>query len=131
MSAASLIYWKLTDDLGYVSMPDLRNASQALITNLLIYEVKSEDMETAIPANIQIWKSSIDVYILARELKTTADILQSLTTDLNGESWTDGIETVFSCRVTGASHGYLEESIPGSSDRTRYSMINLLMFHQN
>ena len=130
MSAAALIYYKL-QDLGYVAMPDLRNASQALITNLLIYEVKSEDMETAIPANIQIWKSSIDVYILARELKTTANILQSLTTDLNGESWTDGIETVFSCRVTGASHGYLEESIPGSSDRTRYSMINLLMFHQN
>ena len=130
MSAASLIYWKL-QDLSYVAMPDLRNASQALITNLLIYEVKSEDMETAIPANIQIWKSSIDVYILARELKTTANILQSLTTELNGESWTDGIETVFSCRVTGASHGYLEESIPGSSDRTRYSMINLLMFHQN
>ena len=112
-------------------MPDLRNASQALSSNLLIYEVKSEDMETAIPANIQIWKSSIDVYILARELKTTADILQALTTDLNGESWTDGTETVFSCRVTGASHGYLEESIPGASDRTRYSMINLLMFHQN
>ena len=130
MSAAALIYYKL-QDLGYVAMPDLRNASQALITNLLIYEVKSEDMETAIPANIQIWKSSIDVYILARELKTTANILQSLTTDLNGESWTDGTETVFSCRVTGASHGYLEESIPGSSDRTRYSMINLLMFHQN
>ena len=130
MSAAALIYYKL-QDLGYVAMPDLRNASQALITNLLIYEVKSEDMETAIPANIQIWKSSIDVYILARELKTTANILQSLTTDLNGESWTDGIETVFSCRVTGASHGYLEESIPGSSDRTRYSMINLLMYHQN
>ena len=130
MSAASLIYWKL-QDLSYVAMPDLRNASQALITNLLIYEVKSEDMETAIPANIQIWKSSIDVYILARELKTTADILQALTTDLNGESWTDGTETVFSCRVTGASHGYLEESIPGSSERTRYSMINLLMFHQN
>jgi hypothetical protein len=130
MSAASLIYWKL-QDLGYTSMPDLRNASQALTSNLLIYEVKSEDMETAVPANIQIWKSSIDVYILARELKTTADILQSLTTDLNGESWTDGTETVFSCRVTGASHGYLEESIPGSSDRTRYSMINLLMFHQN
>ena len=130
MSAASLIYWKL-QDLSYVAMPDLRNASQALISNLLIYEVKSEDMETAIPANIQIWKSSIDVYILARELKTTADILQSLTTDLNGESWTDGIETVFSCRVTGASHGYLEESIPGAADRTRYSMINLLMFHQN
>jgi hypothetical protein len=130
MSAAALIYWKL-QDLGYVAMPDLRNASQALITNLLIYEVKSEDMETAIPANIQIWKSSIDVYILARELKTTADILQALTTDLNGESWTDGTETVFSCRVTGASHGYLEESIPGASDRTRYSMINLLMFHQN
>ena len=130
MSAAALIYYKL-QDLGYLAMPDLRNASQALITNLLIYEVKSEDMETAIPANIQIWKSSIDVYILARELKTTANILQSLTTDLNGESWTDGTETVFSCRVTGASHGYLEESIPGSSDRTRYSMINLLMFHQN
>ena len=130
MSAASLIYWKL-QDLGYVAMPDLRTASQALITNLLIYEVKSEDMETAIPANIQIWKSSIDVYILARELKTTADILQTLTTDLNGESWTDGTETVFSCRVTGASHGYLEESIPGGADRTRYSMINLLMFHQN
>lgn len=130
MSAAALIYYKLSD-LGYLAMPDLRNASQALISNLLIYEVKSEDMETAIPANIQIWKSSIDVYILARELKTTADILQQLTTDLNGESWTDGTETVFSCRVTGASHGYLEESIPGSSDRTRYSMINLLMFHQN
>ena len=130
MSAAALIYYKL-QDLGYLAMPDLRNASQALITNLLIYEVKSEDMETAIPANIQIWKSSRDVYILARELKTTANILQSLTTDLNGESWTDGTETVFSCRVTGASHGYLEESIPGSSDRTRYSMINLLMFHQN
>ena len=130
MSAASLIYWKL-QDLSYVAMPDLRNASQALITNLLIYEVKSEDMETASPANIQIWKSSIDVYILARELKTTADILQALTTDLNGESWTDGTETVFSCRVTGASHGYLEEAIPGASDRTRYSMINLLMFHQN
>ena len=130
MSAAALIYYKL-QDLGYLAMPDLRNASQALITNLLIYEVKSEDMETAIPANIQIGKSSIDVYILARELKTTANILQSLTTDLNGESWTDGTETVFSCRVTGASHGYLEESIPGSSDRTRYSMINLLMFHQN
>lgn len=130
MSAAALIYYKL-QDLGYVAMPDLRNASQALISNLLIYEVKSEDMETAIPANIQIWKSSIDVYILARELKTTADILQALTTDLNGESWTDGTETVFSCRVTGASHGYLEESIPGAADRTRYSMINLLMFHQN
>jgi len=130
MSAAALIYWKL-QDLGYVAMPDLRNASQALISNLLIYEVKSEDMETAVPANIQIWKSSIDVYILARELKTTADILQALTTDLNGESWTDGTETVFSCRVTGASHGYLEESIPGAADRTRYSMINLLMFHQN
>lgn len=130
MSAAALIYWKLKD-LGYIAMPDLRNASQALISNLLIYEVKSEDMETAVPANIQIWKSSIDVYILARELKTTADILQALTTDLNGESWTDGTETVFSCRVTGASHGYLEESIPGAADRTRYSMINLLMFHQN
>jgi hypothetical protein len=131
MSAAALIYHKLTTDLGYASMPDLRNASQALISNLLIYEVKSEDMETAIPANIQIWKSSIDVYILARELKTTADILQTLTTDLNGQSWTHGTETVFSCRVTSASHGYLEESIPGSTDRTRYSMINLLMFHQN
>jgi len=131
MSAAALIYYKLSTDLGYVSMPDLRNASQAISTNLLIYEVKSEDMESAVPANIRIWKSSIDVYILARELKTTADILQALTTDLNGESWTDGIETAFMCRVTGASHGYLEESIPGAADRTRYSMINLLMFHQN
>jgi hypothetical protein len=131
MSAAALIYSKLTGDLGFVSMPDLRNASQTMITSLLIYEVKSEDMETAIPANIQIWKSSIDVYIIARELKTTADILQVLTTALNGESWSDGTDTVFSCRVTGASHGYLEESTPGGADRTRYSMINLLMFHQN
>lgn len=131
MSAASLIYYKLTTDLGYVSMPDLRNASQALTTNLLVYEVKSEDMETATAASIQIWKSSIDVYILATTLKATADILQQLTTDLNGVTWTSGGENAFMCRVTGASHGYLEESIPGAADRTRYSMINLLMFHQN
>jgi hypothetical protein len=131
MSAAALIYYKLSTDLGYVAMPDLRNASQALSTNLLIYEVKSEDMETALPANIKIWKSSIDVYILASTLKATADILQALTTDLNGATWTSGGETAFMCRVTGASHGYLEESSPGSADRTRYSMINLLMFHQN
>ena len=57
MSAAALIYYKL-QDLGYLAMPDLRNASQALSSNLLIYEVKSEDMETALPANIRIWKSS-------------------------------------------------------------------------
>jgi hypothetical protein len=130
MSAASLIYWKL-QDLSYVAMPDLRNASQALTSSLLIYEVKSEDMESSTVASIQIWRSSIDVYILARELKTTADILQALTTDLNGATWTDGTESAFMCRVTGASHGYLEESIPGGADRTRYSMINLLMFHQN
>jgi hypothetical protein len=130
MSAASLIYWKL-QDLSYVAMPDLRNASQALTSSLLIYEVKSEDMESSTVASIQIWRSSIDVYILARELKTTADILQQLTTDLNGATWTDGTESAFMCRVTGASHGYLEESIPGGADRTRYSMINLLMFHQN
>ena len=131
MSAASLIYWKLSDDLGYTAMPDLRNAAQALITNLLIYEVKSEDMETALPANIRIWRSSIDVYILASTLKATADILQALTTDINGATWTNSGETAFMCRVTGASHGYLEESTPGNADRTRYSMINLLMFHQN
>lgn len=131
MSAASLIYWKLTQDLGYTSMPDLRNAAQSLTSNLLIYEVKSEDMETSTVANIKIWRSSIDVYILASTLKATADILQALTTDLNGSTWTDSGETAFMCRVTGASHGYLEESRPGDTDRTRYSMINLLMFHQN
>jgi len=131
MSAASLIYWKLSNDLGYTAMPDLRNAAQALTTNLLIYEVKSEDMETALPADIRIWRSSIDVYILASTLKATADILQQLTTDINGSTWTYSGETAFMCRVTGASHGYLEESTPGSADRTRYSMINLLMFHQN
>jgi len=131
MSAASLIYWKLSNDLGYTAMPDLRNAAQALTSNLLIYEVKSEDMELAIPADIRIWRSSIDVYILASTLKATADILQQLTTDINGSTWTDSGETAFSCRVTGASHGYLEESTPGSADRTRYSMINLLIFHQN
>ena len=131
MSAAALIYYKLTADLGYTSMPDLRNASQALSTNLLIYEVKSEDMESSTVASIQIWRSSIDVYILASELKITADIVQALTTDLNGATWTSDGKTVFMCRVTGASHGYLEESSPGSADRTRYSMISLLMFHQN
>lgn len=131
MSAASLIYWKLSNDLGYTAMPDLRNAAQALISNLLIYEVKSEEMETALPASIKIWRSSIDVYILASTLKLTADILQALTTDLNGATWSDSGETAFMCRVTGASHGYLEESRPGDADRTRYSMINLLMFHQN
>ena len=131
MSAAALIYYKLSTDLGYTSMPDLRNASQALSSNLLIYEVKSEDMESSTVASIQIWRSSIDVYILASTLKATADILQTLTTDLNGATWTDGTDTAFMCRVTGASHGYLEESIPGAADRTRYSMINLLMFHQN
>ena len=131
MSAASLIYWKLSNDLGYTAMPDLRNASQTLSTNLLIYEVKSEDMETALPANIRIWRSSIDVYILASTLKATADILQQLTTDINGSTWTDSGETAFMCRVTGASHGYLEESTPGAADRTRYSILNLLMFHQN
>lgn len=131
MSAASLIYHKLTTLLGYVSMPDLRNAAQPLNTNLLIYEIKSEDLEPATVASIKIWKSSIDVYILATTLKTTADILQQLTIDLNGATWTTGTENAFMCRVLGASHGYLEESTPGSADRTRYSMINLLMFHQN
>jgi hypothetical protein len=130
MSAATLIAWKLNVDLGYVSAPDLRNTGQAF-NGTFIYEVKSEDMEPSTVANIQIWKSSIDIYCISTTVILASSAAQGLTNDLNGATWTNAGESVFMCKVTGASHGYLEESKPGDTDRNRYSMINILMFHQN
>lgn len=130
MSAATLISWKLNVDIGSFAAPDLRNAGQAF-NGTLIYEVKSEDMEPSTVANIQIWKSSIDIYCIATTVILASATAQSLTNDLNGATWTNAGESVFMCKVTSASHGYLEESTPGATDRSRYSMINILMFHQN
>ena len=130
MSAATLISWKLNTDLGYIAAPDFRNAGQ-LFNGTLIYEVKSEDMEPSTVANIQIWKSSIDIYCISTTVILASATAGGLVTDLNGATWTHAGESVFMCKVTGASHGYLEESRPGDTDRSRYSMINILMFHQN
>ena len=132
MSAATLIYNQLATVQGYTVMPDLRNAAQELTSGVIvIYEIKSEDMLDAISPSISIWKSSIDVYILAATLKDASDTLKQITTDINGITWSHGGETAFTCKTVGASHGYLEESTPGAADRTRYSILNLLLFHQN
>lgn len=127
MSAAALIYSKVYA-LGYTASPDLRNAA-ASATNAVIYEIKTEEMLSCLASSVKVWKSSIDLHILASDLVATLTAVEALTTGLHGATWTYLTQTAVVCIVTGNNSGFLEDSLPGATDKQRVSTLSLTLFH--
>ena len=130
MSAAKLISSFLTNE-GINNFPDLRNANQTA-TGGCVYEVKSSDcMETLDNTlnGIIYYKSTIDLVFFSSLLLTAMTAANGITEVLNGQTYSDGTSHAFMMSVTGLSEGYIEDSRPGATDKTRSVTLTITMFH--
>lgn len=131
MSAAKLISSFLTNVTGISNYPDLRNANQSSVGGC-VYEVKSSDyMETLnnTPSGTIYYKSTIDLIFFNNLLLTAMLNANQAATDLNGQTYSDGTSHAFMMSVTGLNEGYLEDSRPGATDKTRSVTLTITMFH--
>ena len=130
MSAAKLISSFLTNE-GINNFPDLRNANQTAIAGC-VYEVKSSDyMETLNNTlnGIIYYKSTIDLIFFSNLLLSAMTAANTITAVLNGQTYSDGTSHAFMMSVTGLSEGYIEDSRPGGTDKTRSVTLTITMFH--
>jgi hypothetical protein len=130
MSAAKLISSFLTNE-GINNFPDLRNANQTALAGC-VYEVKSSDyMETLNNTlnGIIYYKSSIDLIFFSNLLLNAMTNANSAASALNGQTYSDGTSHAFMMSVTGLSEGYIEDSRPGGTDKTRTATLTITMFH--
>ena len=130
MSAAKLISSFLTNE-GINNFPDLRNVNQSS-SGGCVYEVKSSDfMETLDNTSngIIYYKSTIDLVFFSSLLLTAMTAANGITEVLNGQTYSDGTSHAFMMSVTGLSEGYIEDSRPGATDKTRSVTLTITMFH--
>jgi hypothetical protein len=130
MSAAKLISSFLTNE-GINNFPDLRNANQTATAGC-VYEVKSSDyMETLDNTlnGIIYYKSTIDLIFFNNLLLNAMVFANSVAINLNGQTYSDGTSHAFMISVNGLTEGYIEDSRPGSSDKTRSVTLTITMFH--
>ena len=130
MSAAKLISSFLTNE-GINNFPDLRNANQTAIAGC-VYEVKSSDyMETLNNTlnGIIYYKSTIDLIFFSNLLLSAMTSANNVASVLNGQTYSDGTSHAFMMSVTGLSEGYIEDSRPGATDKTRSVTLTITMFH--
>jgi hypothetical protein len=130
MSAAKLISSFLTNE-GINNFPDLRNANQTILAGC-VYEVKSSDyMETLNNTlnGIIYYKSTIDLIFFSNLLLSAMTAANGITDVLNGQTYSDGTSHAFMMSVTGLSEGYIEDSRPGATDKTRSVTLTITMFH--
>ena len=130
MSAAKLISSFLTNE-GINNFPDLRNANQTAIAGC-VYEVKSSDyMETLNNTlnGIIYYKSTIDLIFFSNLLLSAMTAANSIASALNGQTYSVGTSHAFMMSVNGLSEGYIEDSRPGATDKTRSVTLTITMFH--
>ena len=131
MSAAKLISSFLTSVSGIINYPDLRNANQTNVGGC-VYEVKSSDyMETLnnTPNGTIYYKSTIDLIFFNNLLLTAMVSANQVAADLNGQTYSVGTSHAFMMSVSGLSEGYIEDSRPGATDKTRSVTLTITMFH--
>ncbi len=130
MSAAKLISSFLTNE-GINNFPDLRNANQSASSGC-VYEVKSSDyMETLDDTlnGIIYYKSTIDLIFFGNLLLNAITTANGIAQVLNGQTYSDGTSHAFMMSVNGLSEGYIEDSRPGATDKTRSATLTITMFH--
>lgn len=130
MSAAKLISSFLTNE-GINNFPDLRNANQTAAAGC-VYEVKSSDyMETLDDTlnGIIYYKSTIDLIFFSNLLLNAITNAKQIAEALNGQTYSDGTSHAFMMSVNGLSEGYIEDSRPGATDKTRSATLTITMFH--
>lgn len=130
MSAAKLISSFLTNE-GVNNFPDLRNANQTALAGC-VYEVKSSDYIETLDNTLNgiiYYKSTIDLVFFSNLLLNSITSANSITDALNGQTYSDGTSHAFMMSVTGLNEGYLEDSRPGATDKTRSVTLTITMFH--
>ena len=130
MSAAKLISSFLTNE-GVNNFPDLRNVNQSS-SGGCVYEVKSSDfMETLDNTSngIIYYKSTIDLVFLSNALLSAITNANGISQALNGQTYSAGTSHAFMMSVAGLSEGYIEDSRPGGTDKTRTATLTITMFH--
>lgn len=130
MSAAKLISSFLTNE-GINNFPDLRNANQTASAGC-VYEVKSSDYMETLDNTLNAiiyYKSTIDLIFFGNLLLTAITTANVIAKALNGQTYSDGTSHAFVMSVTGLSEGYIEDSRPGATDKTRSVTLTITMFH--
>ena len=75
------------------------------------------------------YKSTIDLIFFNNLLLTAMVSANQVAADLNGQTYSVGTSHAFMMSVSGLSEGYIEDSRPGATDKTRSVTLTITMFH--